>query len=93
MGLISLFGWEFNHQVCQMAGNSVDFTLASPALVIRSASGRKRSIRLLLVLEDGLFAISVTLFQTDDPRHQTLPKFDVTPSGVFRLSDAASSYR
>jgi hypothetical protein len=80
-------------QVCQVEGNSVDFTLASPALVIRSASGRKRSIRLPLVLEDGLFAISVTPFQVDDPRHQTLPKFDVTPSGVFRLSDAVSTYR
>jgi hypothetical protein len=34
-------------------------------------------------LEDGLFAISVTPFQMDDPRHQTLPKFDVTPSGSF----------
>jgi hypothetical protein len=29
----------------------------------------------------------------DDPRHQTLPKFDVTPSWAFRLSDVASTYR
>jgi hypothetical protein len=79
--------------MCQMEGNSVDFTLASPALVIRSASGRKRSIRLPLVLEDGLFAISVTPFQLDDPRYQTLSKLDVTPSGIFRLSDAVSTYR
>jgi hypothetical protein len=70
-------------QVCQMDGNSVDFTLASPALVVRSTSARKRSIRLPLVLEDGLFAISVTPFQVDDPRHKSLPNFDVTPSGVF----------
>jgi hypothetical protein len=80
-------------QMCQMEGNSVDFTLTSPALVIRSAGGRKRSIRLPLVLEDGLFALSVTPFQVDDPRYQTLPKLDVTPRGVFRLSDAASTYR
>jgi hypothetical protein len=29
----------------------------------------------------------------DDPRYPTLPKFDVTPSGEFRLSDDLSAHR
>jgi hypothetical protein len=77
-------------QICQREGNSVDFTLSSPALVLRS---KRRQIRIALVIEDGLFAIPVTPFQMDDPRYSTLPKFDVTPNGDFRLSDDLSSHR
>jgi hypothetical protein len=77
-------------QICQREGNSVDFTLSSPTLVLRS---KRRQIRIALAIEDGLFAIPVTPFQMDDPRYSTLPKFDVTPNGDFRLSDDLSSHR
>jgi hypothetical protein len=86
---------EFNllsvSQICQREGNSIDFALESPKLVLRA---KKRLLRIPLFLEDGLFAISVVPFQMDDPRYQTLQKVDVTPSGVFRLSDdSRSSHR
>ncbi len=68
----------------------MDFSLAAPELVLRS---KKRQVRVPLFLEDGLFAISVTPFQMDDPRYSTLPKVDVTPSGTFRLSDDSSTHR
>jgi hypothetical protein len=83
---------EFNllsvSQICQREGTSVDFALESPELVLRT---KKRPIRIPLFLEDGLFAISVVPFPMDDPRYQTLQKVDVTPSGVFRLSDDSRS--
>ncbi len=77
-------------QVCQQKGNSVDFTLASPALVLRGSGSKTRTFRLPLFLEDGLFALRVTPFQLDDLRYSTLPKVDVAPSGVFQLSDESS---
>ncbi len=77
-------------QICQMEGNSVDFALGSPVLVLKS---RNRHLRIPLFMEDGLFAISVTPFQMDDPRYPTLPKFDVTPSEEFRLSDDLSAHQ
>ena len=66
-------------QICQKEGNVVDFTLGSPMLVLRSSGTKKRTLRLPLILEDGLFALSFTPFQMDDPRYSSLPKFDVTP--------------
>jgi hypothetical protein len=77
-------------QVCQKEGNSVDFTLGSPAMILRS---KRRLLRIPLTLEDGLFAVSVCPFQMDDPRYSTLPKYDVTPNGEFRVSDDLSSHR
>ncbi len=77
-------------QVCQKEGNSVDFTLGSPAMILRS---KRRLLRIPLSLEDGLFAVLVCPFQMDDPRYSTLPKYDVTPNGEFRVSDDLSSHR
>ncbi len=77
-------------QICQRKGNAVDFTLGSPMLVLRSSGTKRRDLRLPLTLEDGLFALSVAPFQLDDPRYSSLPKFDVTPPGEFRLSDDSS---
>jgi hypothetical protein len=85
---------EFNllsvSQIGQKEGNSVDFTLDSPELILQS---KKRKLRVPLFLEDGLFAVSVTPFQMDDPRYPIFQKFDVTPSGIFRLSVDSSSHR
>jgi hypothetical protein len=77
-------------QICQQNGNSVYFTLASPALVLRGSGSKTRVFCLPMTLEDGLFALRVTPFQLEDPRYSTLPKVDVTPSGVFQLSDDSS---
>jgi hypothetical protein len=77
-------------QICQQPGNAVDFTLGSPVLVLRSTGAKRRELRLPLSLDDGLFALSVTPFQLDDPRYHSLPKFDVTPAGEFQLSDDSS---
>jgi hypothetical protein len=76
-------------QVCQNKQNSVDFNLNSPVLLF-SIGSRKRQIRLPLVLDDGLFAISATSFQLDDSRFESLHKVDVTPGGTFRPSDNSS---
>ncbi len=54
--------------------------------VILRVHNCRREIRIALAVEDGLFAIPVTPFQMDDPRFATLPKFDVTPNGEFKLS-------
>jgi hypothetical protein len=90
-----LFGYgEFNllsvSQMSQIASNTVDFNLHSPALIF---SSEKRTIRLPLILEDGLFAISAIPFQLDDPRFHSLRKVVVTPDGDFCPSDDASSHR
>ncbi len=68
----------------------MDFTLTSPEMILQS---KKRTLRVPLFLEDGLFAISVTPFQVDDTRYPSLQKFDVTPSGTFRLSVDSLSHR
>jgi hypothetical protein len=77
-------------QLCQNACNSVDFTLQAPALLFGST---KRQIRLPLILDEGLFAISATPFQLDDSRFSSFRKVDATPGGVFCPSDDASSHR
>jgi hypothetical protein len=75
---------EFNllsvSQVCQKDGNSVDFALTSPELILRS---KRRQLRVPLFLEDGLFAVSLTPFQMDDPRYPTLQKFDAAQVVIF----------
>jgi hypothetical protein len=77
-------------QIIQKDGNSVDLKVGTPALVLRSSNGKGRQLRVPLFMEDGLFALSVSPFQLDDPRYPVLPKFDVTQDGVFRLSDDSS---
>ncbi len=79
-------------QMSQIESNVVDFGLHSPALIF-SSGFKKRQIRLPLLLEDGLFAISVLPFQLDDPRFTSLRKVDVTPGGDFCPSDDISSHR
>ena len=59
-------------QFCQNPRNSVDLNLESPSLLF---GPKKREIRLPLILDDGLFAIPGTPFQTDDPRFSSLRKF------------------
>ena len=87
---------EFNllsvSQMCQVASNTVDFGLKSPALIFDSEA-KKRQIRLPLILEDGLFAIFAVPFQLDDPRYHSLRKVVVTPDGDFCPSDDISSHR
>ncbi len=67
-------------QFCQNPCNSVDLNLESPSLLL---GHKKRTIRLPLVLEDGLFAILASPFQLDDPRFSSLRKCDATPRGPF----------
>ncbi len=87
---------EFNllsvSQMSQIASNTVDLSLHSPALIF-SPGFKKRQIRLPLILEDGLFAISAIPFQLDDPRFPSLRKVDVTPDGEFCPSNDISSHR
>jgi hypothetical protein len=47
----------------------------------------KRTVRIPLQLDGGLFGLSVEPFQLDDPRCSSLPKCDVTPRGEFVSSD------
>jgi hypothetical protein len=77
-------------QVCQNEQNSVDFTLQAPVLLFNI---RGRQIRLPLILDEGLFAISATPFQLDDSRYSSLRKVDATPGGVFCPSADISSLR
>ncbi len=74
-------------QFCQNERNSVDLNLNSPVFLF-SIGARKRQIRLPLILDDGLFAISATPFQLDDSRFESLRKVDVTPSVLFVLVTA-----
>ena len=77
-------------QICQNTHNSVDFCLQAPALIF---GFQKRQIRLPLILDEGLFAISATPFQLDDYRFSSLRKIDATPGGEFCPSDDTSSHR
>ena len=74
-------------QFCQNPNNSVDLNLESPSLLL---GHKKRTIRLPLFLEDGLFAILASPFQLDDPRFPSLRKCDATPRGPFCPSDNSS---
>ncbi len=73
-------------QFCQIAHNSVDLNLESPSLLFFSGM-KKRELRLPLILEDGLFAISASPFPLDDPRFSSLRKCEATPGGAFCPSD------
>ncbi len=79
-------------QLCQGEHNSVDFNLDSPALLLSNGS-KRRSIRVPLFLEDGLFAFSGAPFPLDDCRFSSLRKVDVTPGGIFRPSNDSSLHR
>jgi hypothetical protein len=52
-------------QFQQLPGNAVDFFLRSSSITVLS-SGNKRQFRIPLVLDDGLFALDVELFQLDN---------------------------
>ena len=88
---------EFNllsvSQVCQKEGHSVDFSLTAPEIRLRVSGVKSRQVRLPLFLDDGLFGIRVEPLQVEDPRYGRLPKVDVTPGGIFRVSDDRSSHR
>jgi hypothetical protein len=64
---------EFNllsvSQFNQVKGNRVDFSLTSPMMVLALSPGSHRtSVRVPLVLEDGLFALHVEPLGEGDPR-------------------------
>jgi hypothetical protein len=89
---------EFNllsvSQVHQVRGNHVDFSLASPEMVLVPPPGVHRSTaRIPLVLEDGLFALRVEPLGEGDPRFEVLPKYVVTQKGKFVPSDAGTEVR
>jgi hypothetical protein len=80
-------------QVCQKEGNSVDFSLASPDLMLQVNGVKQRQVRFSLFLDDGLFGVRLEPLQLDDPRYGSLPKVEVTPGGLFQVSDEQSSNR
>ncbi len=89
---------EFNllsvSQVHQVRGNHVDFSLVSPAMVLVPIPGVHRSsVRVPLVLEDGLFALRVEPLGEGDSRFDTLPKYVITQRGKFVPSDSGTEVR
>ncbi len=74
-------------QFQQVPGNVVDFPLDGPSMTVFSSGIVKRTVRIPLQLDGGLFGLSVEPFQLDDPRCSSLPKCDVTPRGEFVPSD------
>jgi hypothetical protein len=88
---------EFNlisvSQLCGKPENSVDLSLDSPLLYLKSSGQKGRRISIPLFLDDGLFAARFEPIQLDDPRHLHLPKCDVTPGGDFTLATSESRGR
>ncbi len=89
---------EFNllsvSQVHQVSGNKVDFDLVSPVMVLVPFCGVHRSsVRVPLVLEDGLFALRVEPLGEGDSRFDTLPKYEITKRGKFVPSDFGTDVR
>jgi hypothetical protein len=70
-------------QFQQLGGNSVDFSLQNPSITVSSSGTVRRPVRVPLLLDDGLFALTMEPFQVDDSRYSSLPKCDVTPRGDF----------
>jgi hypothetical protein len=57
-------------------------------MVLMSTSGSRRTARIPLDLDDSLFGVEVEPLQVDDPTQvRPLPKFDVTPGGMFRVGN------
>ncbi len=88
---------EFNlvsvSQLGGVKGNRVDFSLVSPLMFLTTSGPKRRQINIPLRLDDGLFALSLELLYTDDPRYSHLPKCDVTPGGEFRFAEDDSGRR
>jgi hypothetical protein len=89
---------EFNFlsvsQFNQVAGNRVDFSLDSPAVVLVSSAGVPRSsARVPLALEDGLFALQLEPLGEWDPRFESLSKYVITRKGKFVPSNSGPDLR
>jgi hypothetical protein len=80
-------------QFCGKQGNSVDFSLNSPALHLVSSGPKRLQITIPLHLDDGLFAVSFEPLQVDDPRYVRLPKCDATSGGEFHFLSSDSESR
>jgi hypothetical protein len=78
-------------QMCQKEGNSVDFSLTSPTLLLQVDGMKQRQVRIPLFLDDDLFGVRFEPIQFDDPRYGSLPKVDVTLGGLFQVSNGQDS--
>ncbi len=89
---------EFNllsvSQFHQITGNRVDFSLASPAIVLGPSPGVVRpAAHVPLVVEDALFPLEVEPLGEGDSRSSSLPKYVFTPCGEFTPSDSGEVAR
>ena len=79
-------GGQFNllsvSQLSQKVGNSVNLSLDSPTMTLRTSGSKSRAVHFPLHLDEGLFGFRVEPLAVDDTRFLSLPKVDVTPSAV-----------
>jgi hypothetical protein len=76
-------------QLKMVLGNSLNFSVENPFLKLSMPHLQSEDFpftdcfEIPIVMDDGLYSISLEPITASDPRYYTLPIFDVTPPGIF----------